>query len=146
MADRLPVQTARAARSGPLLAPEGMAQGDLNELFTQALQLVGDMHASGVDILAGTDHRALPGIALHTELELMSEAGISNYDVIQLATINAARIMGMDKDYGSIEPGKYADLVLLRDNPLADITATRSVEWVIRQGVAYTAADLEAAP
>jgi hypothetical protein len=145
MADRLPVQTARAARSGPLLAPEGMEQDDMNSLFAQALQLVGDMHASGVDILAGTDHRALPGVALHTELELMSEAGISNHDVIQLATINAARIMGMDKDYGTVETGKYADLVLLRDNPLADITATRGIEMVIRQGVAYTTAELEAA-
>ena len=145
MSERLPLQTARAARSGPLLAPEGIEKGDMNELFVQALQVVGDMHASGVDILVGTDHHALPGVALHTELELLSEAGISNADVIELATGNAARIMGLDKDYGSITPGKYADLLLLRDNPVTDIAATRSIELVVRQGVVYSAEQFDAA-
>jgi imidazolonepropionase-like amidohydrolase len=84
----------------------------------------------------------MAGFALHRELELDVEAGIPASQVLQNATLNAARIMSLDKELGSIAPGKLADLTLVDGNPAADIHDIRKTELVVKDGVLYRSAEL----
>jgi imidazolonepropionase-like amidohydrolase len=108
------------------------------ELFASDLSLTQKMHKSGVMLLAGTDTpnpSILPRFALHDELKLLVSAGFSPMEAIQAATLNPARYLGREKDLGTIETGKLADLVLLDANPLDDISNTqkiRAVDQVLR--------------
>ena len=67
----------------------------------------------------------------------MTYAGIPNVSVLKAATINGARALGIDDRVGSIEPGKLADLFIVRGNPLEDIKTARDIKLVIKDGVAY---------
>ncbi|MCE7039490.1 amidohydrolase family protein [Dyadobacter sp. CY312] len=93
---------------------------------------------AGIIVALGTDSGAFPirpqGFSEHYEMELMVQAGIKPLDVIRISTLNAARVLGIDKDYGSIEIGKKADFVLLEANPLTDIMNTRKIEAVWKNG------------
>ncbi len=107
------------------------------ELFASELSLAQRMHESGVLFLAGTDTpnpSILPGFALHDELKLLVSAGFSPLEALQAATLNPARYLGREKDLGTIETGKLADLVLLDANPLDDISNTRKIRAVILDG------------
>ena len=95
---------------------------------------------SGVPLVAGSD--SLPGFTIHRELELYSVAGIPNADVLRIATLGSAEIVGVDDRTGSISPGKAADLVLLGANPLDDISAIRRAELVIKGQTMYRPDDL----
>lgn len=98
------------------------------EFFKQSLKLVGAMQRAGVKILAGTDLASnflMPGFTLHDELGLMVEAGLSPFEALETATINPAKFLHLDKELGSVEKGKIADLVLLNANPLEDISNTK---------------------
>jgi imidazolonepropionase-like amidohydrolase len=109
--------------------------------FHEMLALIKALFAAGVPIVAGTD-KAIPGHSLHRELELYVEAGIAPMDVIRLATAGAARVMRVDKEAGTVEPGKRADLILVDGNPLEDFTALRKVTRVITNGKMYDTAAL----
>jgi imidazolonepropionase-like amidohydrolase len=95
------------------------------------------LHEAGVPILAGTDANDSPGTpsrvphgdSLHHELELLVDAGLSPLDALRAATSRPARYFGLP-DRGSIEPGLRADLVLIGDDPLQDIRATRSIRRI----------------
>jgi imidazolonepropionase-like amidohydrolase len=87
------------------------------------LKMIARLHAAGIPLVAGTD--AMPGFALHRELELYQQAGISPGDVLRIATLDAARVAGAEQDSGSIAVGKRADFILLAGNPLEDISAVR---------------------
>ena len=65
---------------------------------------------------------------------LHSEAGIPNRDVIQMATLNGARILKLDDERGSIERGKIADILLVQGNPIDDINTTRKITYVLQGG------------
>ncbi|MGH3053869.1 MAG: amidohydrolase family protein, partial [Gaiellaceae bacterium] len=80
--------------------------------------------------------------SLHREIELYVRAGFTPMEAIQAATIVPARVMGVDKEVGTVEAGKRADLIVLNGNPLADIRNTRNVEYVITNGVMYNCAEL----
>ena len=102
-----------------------------------SLSLVNKMHQEGVKIIAGTDTPIgylTPGYSLHKELELLSEAGLSNMDVLRSATITPAEFFGMEDQMGTIEVGKLADLVILDKNPLMSISNTQSIHRVIVKG------------
>ena len=102
-----------------------------------SLELVGKLHAAGVPIGAGTDTpigSALPGYSLHTELERLVEAGLSELDALRAATVHPARFVRKEDSMGLIAAGYVADLVLLERNPLADIRNTRSISNVISKG------------
>ena len=102
-----------------------------------SLSLVNKMHQEGVKIIAGTDTPIgylTPGYSLHKELELLSEAGLSNMDVLRSATITPAEFFGMESQMGTIEVGKLADLVILDKNPLTSISNTQSIHSVIVKG------------
>jgi imidazolonepropionase-like amidohydrolase len=103
-----------------------------------------EFRAAGGRIVAGTDagqQMLVPGWSLHTELELLVNAGLTPADAIETATHNAAQLLGADS-LGLIAPGKVADLVVLRANPLADIKNTRTVQRVMVRGQLYSADSL----
>ncbi len=98
-----------------------------------------------MDILAGTDAAnpfVLPGYSIHTELELLVDAGLSVGDALRSATVLPAKYLRAANRIGRIAPGFEADLVLLAANPLEDIARSRSIEHVVVNGQAYTVADL----
>ena len=84
----------------------------------------------------------LLGVASPMELELMVEGGLKPRDALAAATINAARMIGEEKELGSVEAGKMADLLVLDANPLDDITAVRRIHRVVKGGVVYDPAGL----
>jgi hypothetical protein len=104
------------------------------------MEFAGLLYRSGIPIEAGTDSMA--GFALHRELEFDVEAGIPARQVLQNATLNAARIMSLDKELGSIAPGKLADLTLVDGNPAANISDIRKTVLVVKDGVLYQSAEL----
>jgi imidazolonepropionase-like amidohydrolase len=88
-------------------------------------------------ILAGTDagvEFSYPGFSLHDELALLVQAGLSPLEALRTATIEPARFFGAEDSVGSIQSGRRADLVLLNQNPLANISATRAIEAVVLRG------------
>lgn len=111
-----------------------------------AIATVGQMHAAGVRILAGTDSPGLifmPGFTLHDELAALVRAGLSPLAALQAATLNPARYFGVERDSGSIERRKLADIVLLAADPLADIGNSRRINAVIAKGRVYDRAALD---
>jgi imidazolonepropionase-like amidohydrolase len=109
--------------------------------LSKDIAIIGALHRAGVPIVAGTD-QTVPGHSLHREIELYVQAGFTPMEAIQAATIVPARVMGREKELGTIEKGKRADLILLTADPLADIRNTRKVEYVISNGVMYHTAEL----
>jgi imidazolonepropionase-like amidohydrolase len=95
--------------------------------------VIGALYRAGVPIVAGSD-TGLIGYGLDRELELYVQAGMTSMQAIQTATIVSARVMKLEKDSGSIEPGKRADLVLVEGNPLQDIRNLRRVSKVVANG------------
>jgi len=112
-----------------------------DKVFSKDIAIVGALHRAGVPIVAGTD-QAVPGHSLHREIELYVRAGFTPMEAIQAATIVPARVMGLEKESGTVEKGKRADLVLLTADPLVDIHNTRKVEYVISNGTMYHTAEL----
>lgn len=80
----------------------------------------------------------MAGFSEHHEMKLLTNAGLSNYEVIQAATINAAKCLNQDREIGTIEIGKKADLILMNDNPLYDISTIFNHMGVIKNGVFYS--------
>lgn len=100
-------------------------------------ELVGEMHRAGVPMVVGSDLAnpyVFPGSSVHEEMELLVAAGIPPAEVLKMATINAARLCGVEKERGLIEVGQTASLVLLRENPLENISAVRAIEGVFLRG------------
>jgi imidazolonepropionase-like amidohydrolase len=99
------------------------------------------LHQAGVPIVAGTD-QAVPGFSLDREIELHVQAGFTPMEAIQSATVVAAQAMGMEKESGTIEAGKRADVILVDGNPLENISDIRKVSAVFAAGKMYQPAAL----
>ena len=105
--------------------------------FADLLANVGMLHERGISIALGTDTGnayVFPGYSVHRELELLVRAGLSPMEALEAATRHAAEMIGAEDDFGTIEPGKRADLLVLGADPLQDIRNTRSIEIVISEG------------
>ncbi len=92
---------------------------------------------AGVTVVAGTDTGnplVFPGFSMHHELELMVEAGMSPMDALLAATRMPARMLGQEEVFGTLTPGRRADLLVLGADPLIDIRNTRTLEVVIQNG------------
>src|SRR5436853_620494 len=111
------------------------------------LEVVGMLHKAGVSFLAGTDTPAgvqiFPGYSLHEELQRFVAAGFTPLEALQTATLNPARFFGMEDQTGTVEKGRFADLVLLSANPLEDIGNTQKIAGVIVNGRYYRRAELD---
>jgi tetratricopeptide (TPR) repeat protein len=117
------------------LKPEDLALK--RAIYEKQLQIVGSMQRAGVGILAGTDTLnpyCFPGFSLHDELNLLVQAGLTPVQALRAATVNAARFMQRERDLGTVEQGKLADLVLLDADPEKDITNTRKIAAVVFGG------------
>ena len=90
----------------------------------------------GIQIALGTDAGTPFNYHNNTayEMELLARLNIPNIDILKIATINSAKCVGVEKDYGSIEVGKQADLVCLEENPLDNISNVRKINRVIQSG------------
>jgi hypothetical protein len=109
-------------------------------------QIVTTLHRTGVRILAGTDApmpQVYPGSSLHKELELLVESGLRPADAIRAATLWPSEFLGLGDTNGSIAVGKRADLLLLDENPLADISHTQGIRAVVLDGRLLQRADLD---
>ncbi len=118
----------------PTPVPGGPPTTDSNAAYAMIMDLL----KVGTTILAGTDTPLAAN--LHGELLTFVAAGMTPFQALQTATVNPARILGLDA--GSIEVGRLADLIMVQGNPLADITATKNVKQVMANGRVWSVADL----
>ncbi|MHC5064421.1 MAG: amidohydrolase family protein [Planctomycetota bacterium] len=110
-------------------------------------RIAGALHAGGVPLVAGTDCGGtnlsmLPGESLHRELELLVESGLSPWEALRTATFNAGQFMDQGRS-GAITAGQQADLVLLAENPIENISHTRTVQGVVSGGRWFAREDLD---
>ncbi|KAA3634795.1 MAG: amidohydrolase [Bacteroidetes bacterium] len=96
------------------------------------------LQENGVNINLGA-HGQLQGLGAHWELWMLAQGGMSNHQALKCATINGAKYLGMDKQIGSIEEGKLADMIILDANPLEDIRHSDSIKYVMLNGRLYDA-------
>ncbi len=129
---------------------QGYGTDDLatrKRFIEKELEVVGMLHKAGVPFLAGTDTPAgvhiFPGYSLHEELQRFVAAGFTPLEALQTATINPARFFGIEDQAGTVETGKFADLVLLSANPLEDIANTQKIVAVLVNGQYFRRADLD---
>lgn len=125
----------------PLSSPEEDQR--YRKAFSKFIELVGVLHAKGIILLPGTDNG--DGFALHRELELYTKAGISPAETLSIATLGMARYLKQDKDTGTIEVGKVANMVLLEGDPTKDISAVRKPVAVFKRGYFYAPDEIDRA-
>jgi len=119
------------------------------ELFRTMLprlqQTTRRLQQAGVMLLAGTDIAAdrVPGFSLHDELDLLAAAGLTPLQVLQAATLNPAKVMRRTADYGTVERGKMADLVLLDADPVRDVAALHRIAAVLSHGQLFNRSALD---
>ena len=119
----------------------------LKEYYAHQQRLLLEMHKEGVLILAGTDVGTpyiFPGLSLLDELEEMTNAGLTNLEALQTATLNPAIYLNKKEVLGTVDVGKYADLVILNDNPLIDIKNLKSNSGTVINGQLFDRNELDA--
>jgi imidazolonepropionase-like amidohydrolase len=126
------------------LAKPDEALDRIKKTYEVALPNLKKLEDAGVTIAAGTDAGnigTIHGPALFHEFQLMKEAGLTNMQILQSATVNAAKLFGGDTGahIGKIDNGYFADLVILKSNPVDDIANASDIDTVIKNGVVYPA-------
>jgi imidazolonepropionase-like amidohydrolase len=133
---------------GTLLAPtasleayEGSddVRSILQDMVDNQMAMYGEAYRAGVNIAFGTDTGYTPHAMVSREFLLMAEAGMSPADVLKAATIGSATLLGLQSKTGTIESGKFADIVATASNPLKDARAFTDIGFVMKQGTVYKA-------
>lgn len=132
--DRLPIQVKRGFYSGGLPIEENEQQ-NFQDSYNKLLEMIKALYDAGIRIVPGTD--SMVGFGLHEELENYVKAGIPAAEVLKIATINSAKVIGLESELGSINEGNLADMILVDGNPLEDIRNIRRVEFTIKDGNIY---------
>jgi imidazolonepropionase-like amidohydrolase len=104
------------------------------------------MHQAGIPIICGTDAGigvTLPGFSIHQELAFYQEAGMTNFEALKTATINAAQTHQKMNHLGTVAIGKTANLILVRENPLEQLRVLKKPEMVIVKGAVYKQQELQ---
>lgn len=140
-------------RTWPMFVKDIMKDMDTDPLpvrkqFVQMeLDMTLAMFRAGVPFMAGTDTAAgvhvFPGFSLHQELGLFVRAGLTPMQALQTATLNPAKFLGRLADQGTVESGKFADLLILDANPLDDIANTKKIRAVVLAGRYFDRAALD---
>ena len=105
-----------------------------------AMENVKKVWDAGIAVAMGTDAGnigTLHGPSVFREMELMQAAGLTPAQILQSATTNGARMLGMEADLGDVAPGKVADLVILDADPLADVKNLSRIHRVVRGGLLF---------
>ena len=139
---RFPSQVRRQMMSGALSVPKGQ-EAAYREAFPAMQRLLKALYDAGITIIPGTD--ALAGYSLQHELELYERAGIPAPQVLRMATLTSARVIGADRERGTIAAGKLADLMLTDGDPSAHIADLRNVMLVIKGGKVFHPSKIEQA-
>ena len=111
--------------------------------------LLTELHQAGVPLLLGTDSgimAVVPGFSIHDELRILVENGFSPYEAISAGTVNAAEVieaMVGDGNFGTIEVGKRADLILVNNNPLEDVANIKDIHGVMAAGRWFSEEELD---
>jgi cytosine/adenosine deaminase-related metal-dependent hydrolase len=137
------VARARGASNIEEIVP---AAEDRQEILSYHLRQLKALVDAGVPVMTGTDASAIGivwGFSIHDELELFVDAGLTPYKALEASTRIPSEVMGDPGEWGTIEVGKRADLVLLRANPLEEISNTREIDGVIVRGRWLPRADLQ---
>ena len=142
IAPRFPPQVRRQLLSGALEVPKGK-EAAYHEAFPAMLRLLKALYDAGITIIPGTD--SLAGYMLHHELELYVRAGIPAAEVLRMATLTPALVMGVNKDRGVIAAGKLADMILIDGDPTQNIRDINKITTVIKGGKVYDPAAIEKA-
>jgi imidazolonepropionase-like amidohydrolase len=101
------------------------------------ITIVKKLHEAGVTIICGTDAGigvTLPGFSIHKELAFYQEAGLSNYEVLKTATVNASQTHSIMNQLGTIEEGKIANFLLVDENPLDELNTLQHPNMVFVKG------------
>lgn len=137
---RLPLNIQRSFKTGSSLEiPQGM-ENTYEQSFFNMLKFIKILYDNQITILPGTD--AFAGFTLHRELENYVRAGIPNKEVLKMATLTSAKIAGKADNYGTIEKGKIADLIIIDGNPIQNIKDLNKTEMVIKDTSCYKTKDL----
>ena len=115
---------------------------DEEYVFEDHARFLSDIVADGGFAGVGS-HGQLQGLGFHWELWMVASGGMSNHDALKAATIFGANGFGLEKEIGSIEPGKLADLLVMSANPLDDLRNTLSIEQVMMNGRLFEAETLD---
>jgi len=140
IAPRFPPQIRRELLSGALDVPKGQEDA-YSAAFPSMLKLFKALYDAGVTMIPGTD--GLSGYMLHHELEVYAQAGIPPAEVLRMATLTPALVMGVDKERGVIQAGKLADMVLVDGDPTKNMADIRKVSTVLKGGRVYDPAAIE---
>ncbi len=141
-ADISPPEVSRSWKIGGYPLFDGLTRDDFRASFAKMAGLIARLHKAGVRIVAGTDGY---GLELVRELELYQQAGLTNEEALQTATIIPARTTGMADRFGSIETGKTASMILINGDASKDLGALRRVTTVFLDGYRLDGAALREA-
>ncbi len=104
------------------------------------------LHEAGVPVLMSSDSPQVfnvPGFSIHHEIELMSKAGMSNYEILKSGTVNTAKYFDQEGEWGVVKTGASADFVLVENNPLKDLTTLKNPFMVVMKGEVYDRDELQ---